>query len=132
MKEAEYRLDDFLRGGVRPDETIPRNVPTLLELRNMRPGKAGLKPIEPPVSTNFSSYSVSWPFPQIFISNRMSFLITSTTIYTFDEDFVFTNQYTISSTTPWHVAMAGGFAILTDGTTQVYYNPATNSVEACE
>jgi len=137
MREYELIIDEALKKGVDPTDTIPTDPSFLWRALGFRIGRRGIEGYEActddPLSGSVDML-YSWPFPQFIQGERYNFLIIRDAVvnmedkfYHITDDYVVTHIFdcdvaTFGTGTLTEVADFGEYAFMTNGFIMIYWN----------
>lgn len=143
MREFPLNIGGGIENGLQPDERLGSNKPALLECKGVRPFAGSLvkiKSLPAPkfhIGSGYSSLSVSFPFPQLFIGRSINLLCYETSLYEVtpsSEDLWEYAEIPVTGTIalsgqPWQFMDFGSVWFLFNGTTYLY-SDSSGSVNA--
>jgi hypothetical protein len=137
MREFEFVIDNALKNGLSPDDTLPPNSEYLSECLGFRCGRSGLEPhimMENPLPSAFDMI-YSWPYPQVMIGEKNKFLIVrdlvtdlGDNVYLISDDdqtltwLFLVDQLTFGTGTLMEVADFAKYAVMMNGVAIVHYD----------
>ena len=84
MKEYSLLVQSPFQKGLRPNEHMPKNSPFLQECTFLKPTERGLRSVEGFTSV-LGDETYEWPWPQLFRSDRGTYLFGETSLKVVDE-----------------------------------------------
>lgn len=104
MREYQLTIDEALRNGISPDDSMPPNSQFLYDCLGVRCGRVGLEPyttLTDPLEASITAFN--WPFPQIIHGDAFNVLIVRDAlndyVYTFTAGHVVTLRHTLDFAT---------------------------------
>lgn len=131
MREFTTLAKDIFTKGLRPRKRFgTENRPMLTECTRLKPTESGLREVET-ITYPFEADFVTHPFAQLFKARNMTLLADSTDIYSVDSSWnpsaitlydYLTEEIvgSIISDGVWHIADAGKFVMLFNGSSIIY------------
>lgn len=89
MREYSLDIDEMLVKGIKPDARSIKNNGALTDLRNLEASDYGLRPLREMVDPFNGTFSISWPYPQLFYGKHDVVLVNGEDeFYLVDTDLV--------------------------------------------
>lgn len=127
MREQTKRLN--FSKGIRPADKAVRNSEFLSQLIGLRPDNERLVP--PESLSSIPAVAGGFPYPQLYIGQRYTFLLMSTEIYLADAFWNFTSIWGgMTANLTWHVADFVEFLVFTNGNVTLCYPEEAGSAAA--
>ena len=141
MREFEYVIDEELKNGLNPFDSIPIGSKVLEECLGFRCGKLGLEEYVPMINPLPGAFSInySWPFPQFLQGEKYNILVIRDSsvnledkVYSISDDFSTINhifdidKLTFGLGELMEIADFGKYAFMTNGVIMIYWDVGIN------